>query len=180
MRKCIIVSLCSGVLLALLSYPGCALGLSFYQPGTTGIDVSWPPANCSAQRPAGITFAIIGLNDGRDFTVNPCAVKEASQFGGRYSLYLNTGWPGKKPADAFPNYPRKCQLSDPGCLAYNYGYNDVLYSLRRADTHNLHTTNWWLDVETDNSWSSSPAVNQANLQGMVKALRQSAPFSTIG
>jgi hypothetical protein len=153
--------------------------LPFYQAGTSGNDISWPEQNCQAQRGDDIAFGIIGINGGLDFKHNNCAVSEASKYP-NYSLYLNTGYPGVSAGRKYQHSPRECAYYDSACLAYNYGYNAVRFSLSYADLHNLHTTHWWLDVETDNSWASSAPQNIASLQGMIDALKKNVPLVQIG
>lgn len=52
----------------LLSIPVMALGI--YDPGSTGLDVSWPASNCHATLPSGGVFGIVGVTGGLDFTKN--------------------------------------------------------------------------------------------------------------
>jgi hypothetical protein len=65
-------------------------------------------------------------------------------------------------------------------MAYNYGFNAAEYALLYAASQNVHATNWWLDVETENSWSPSYQENRASLQGMIDAIKQGTIFSNIG
>jgi hypothetical protein len=158
-----------------------ALSPNQYPASNTGIDVSWPQQNCqivSHARPKA-AFAIIGVNHGLDFTGNTCLVEEASSFD-NYSLYLNTGYPGSSYGLKYQSSPEPCSSTNNKCLAFNYGFNDVKYSLTYADLHNVHTTNWWLDVETDNSWTTDPTTNVAALLGMIAALRYYTFLSSIG
>jgi hypothetical protein len=159
-----------------------ASALSPFTRGTTGIDASWPKQNCDLvqkSRPAA-AFGIIGVNHGLDFTYNNCLSQEAGTFGNNYSLYLNTGYPGISYSLKYQSYPRHCSEFSNQCLAYNYGYNDAKLSIKYADLNNAHATNWWLDVETDNSWTDNPFVNVSELQGTIAAIKQYTFFSTIG
>jgi hypothetical protein len=160
---------------------GNAAALSPYPAGSTGIDVSWPQQNCSILENSKQTasFAIIGINHGLDFTGNTCLQQETSAFND-YAIYLNTGYPGQTYGLKYKSSPNHCKNTDYQCLAFNYGFNDVLYSLKFADLHNAHTTQWWLDVETDNSWTNNPLINEASLLGMVSALKQSTLLPNIG
>jgi hypothetical protein len=155
--------------------------LSPYQTGSTGIDVSWPSENCRSVKSGTLktAFAVIGVNHGLDFTGNTCLVQEVSPFND-YALYLNTGYPGKSYGLKYKSTPEKCTKSDYQCLAFNYGFNDVRYSITYTDLRNVHTTNWWLDVETDNSWTTNPAINTASLLGMIAGLRYYTFLPSIG
>ena len=67
-----------------------------YTSGAYGYDVSWP--NCSATPPTSptVSFAIVGITDGRPFTTSSCALSEystaKSNLGVNPSLYFNTGY----------------------------------------------------------------------------------------
>jgi hypothetical protein len=140
-------------------------------------DVSWP--NCSTRTPTPRTAGIVGVTNGLDFTTNPCTTTEANWFSS-YSLYMNTGYPGKAYGLRYPNSPRACLPTQSYCLAYNYGFNAAKYALTSASQANVHSFQWWLDVETINSWTPYPATNQAALVGMVAAIQHTVPFSTTG
>lgn len=158
-----------------------ASALSPYMPGSTGLDVSWPKQNCEvvqkARPPA--AFGIVGVNHGLDFTYNDCLSRETSAFS-NYSLYLNTGYPGISYGLKYQTYPKHCQEFDNQCLAYNYGFNDAKKSISYANLNNAHATQWWLDVETDNSWTNNPFVNVSELQGMIAAIKKYTFISQIG
>lgn len=140
--------------------------------------VSWP--NCN-EKFTDLTFSgIVGVNDGLDFSSNPCLGSEVQLFHNSYALYLNTGYPGKSYGLKYEDYPNKCRSSNLNCLAYNYGYNDVLYSVRYANLANAHSYVWWLDIESDNSWTNSYKQNRQTLIGMVDALKKTTFRSVIG
>jgi hypothetical protein len=174
------IVLVATVLLSLLVLSSPAHALAPYPVHATGIDVSWPDTNCLTAPPPGTAFGIVGVNGGLDFRPNHCLLQEASRFGNNYSLYLNTGYPGLPLALRYRSSPRRCQAGDQTCLAYNWGYNDVLYSLQYASRLDVHSTYWWLDVESVNSWSTYTSVNRQALHGMADALRQRTFLPVIG
>jgi len=134
------------------------------------IDVSWP--NCQSN--TSITFAnsIVGVNGGLDFKPNPCMGQEIS-LSTDYELYLNTGDPGFPRIKLLGTAPLKCTKADNlVCYSYNYGYQAGVYSVKQALHANAHTDYWFLDVETDNSWTSSYLANRADLAGMIDAIKQ--------
>src|SRR5262249_36867915 len=75
-----------------------------------GYDVSYP--QCRGLLPAKPLFAIVGVNGGKAFSVNPCAAKEIAWAGGTEAwLYLNTGNPGPGASSFWPGnhlWPRYC------------------------------------------------------------------------
>jgi hypothetical protein len=148
------------------------------KPYSSGlIDVSWP--NCKTEPDHFHNNGIIGVTGGLDFHANPCLAQETSWFAS-YSLYINTGYPGSQSLRKFPASPKRCAPGALQCPAYNYGYNATLYAIRYADLQNAHATKWWLDVETENSWTDNFLVNRASLQGAIDAIKQNVPFSEVG
>jgi hypothetical protein len=157
-----------------------------------GYDISFP--QCGGRFPTDPAFAIIGVNQGRAFTVNPCLGAGAgpSQLewaGPDAQLYLNTGYPGpelsKAPWPSGQLVPRFCdpEAPDSADCAYDYGWNaaahayqaalDAYVSLGWAEDGAAGTPVanwWWLDVEIGNSWSDDAALNVASLQGTIDYL----------
>lgn len=154
-----------------------AYALGSYPVGVVGHDASWP--NCRAMPPSDKQFGIVGITGGLVFHPNPCLFEESHWFTD-LSLYMNTGYAGKDRALKYANYPRLCDKSDETCLAYNFGYNAGVYALNYASSQYVHANTWWLDVETENSWSTNASYNRASLNGMVDAIRQHTLLPTIG
>lgn len=96
------------------------------------------------------------------------------------SLYMNTDFPGVKHVHQFARFPRQCDGGNALCLAYNYGFNAAQYALTYAASQTIHSTTWWLDVETENSWSDKAAENVASIQGAIDAVRHGGFLPTIG
>ena len=140
-------------------------------PGSVGFDISYPQCP-EAQLPTG-DFGIVGVNHGRPFTTNPCVGRLygwAARFG-TPSLYLNVAFD--------MSYRRRVSGSclsavPPGFtgsrkrLAWAVGCSEAAYSLARAPGP---ATEWWVDVETANSWGRAPGVNRITIQGAVWFLR---------
>lgn len=145
---------------------------------STAEDVSWP--NCKVTQIDHGAPAIIGVTGGLDFHPNPCLENEALLTGNNYALYMNTGYPGPMGPRHFPNYPRACDATNTLCLAYNYGYNAARYAVNYANKQAVHTSVWWLDVETSNSWTNNVLQNRETLVGMADALRHYTVLPTIG
>jgi hypothetical protein len=145
-------------------------------PELIGSDVSWP--NC--QEPATFTsWGIVGVTGGLDFTTSKCLRSEAAEFPS-LALYMNTGWPGSNFYLKFYNSPKHCSKSNNTCLAYNYGFHAARFAINFAHRQLVSSTNWWLDVETDNSWTTSFMQNRAALQGMVTAISEDNLWAKIG
>ena len=158
----------------------------------TGNDISWP--QCGRTYPSGQAFGIVGLNGGKASNFNPCFDSQWSwaqtSKGGTSQplaqLYLNTGNPGDVLAQYnVTTWPTSSVSADPYgtcsgtwtddlACSWEYGYERAQADLSffnngsRAGTNH----NWWLDIETSNSWTSDHAKNQASLEGMVYALEQ--------
>ena len=104
----------------------------------SGYDVSFP--QCGQALPSAyVGFVIIGLNDGRPFTGNPC---------------FNQQWSWAKTHDAAAVY---INVDDPGASTpSSYGQSIGLDVLARLVDNNIpQGTPVWLDVERNNAWDSA-------------------------
>ncbi len=143
-----------------------------------GFDISWP--QCGRPFPEGHAFGIVGVNDGKPYTENPCLAEQArwaAASGLPAGFYVNTANPGvrSKSVDWYAQ-----RSPDPNCgpgneraCAYNYGYNaarrSYAYANSVAPAGPGHT--WWLDVETGNSWSATDlSANTASILGSLDYL----------
>lgn len=161
--------------------------LSAHSGGTSiplGNDVSWP--QCSKSLPGGQAFGIVGVNDGLANNTNPCFSSElswAQSSSGvtgqpRAALYVNTAnpghlstlWPTSNSYNGVTvNNPYgTCAGAEDAACAYMYGYERAWDDAAVRNVSSPYAYNWWLDVETDNSWSATDLqTNLADLQGMV-------------
>ncbi|HET9098541.1 MAG TPA: hypothetical protein VFN51_02900 [Candidatus Saccharimonadales bacterium] len=140
------------------------------------VDVSWP--NC-AKRLVNFNSGIIGVTGGLDFHPNKCLAQETGSLLS-YQLYENTGYPGPHIKQFYQRTPIHCRPGNLNCEAYNYGYNSSLYAIRQASLSNAHSTVWWLDVETENSWSAYPSVNVDDLKGAAQAIEDNIFLAKVG
>ncbi|HEU5004546.1 MAG TPA: hypothetical protein VFT49_00485 [Candidatus Saccharimonadales bacterium] len=129
-------------------------------------DVSWPNCGVALQR---TQAGIVGITGGLALRPNPCLNQEASKYK-NLSVYINTGYPGPHVAHQFQLTPKDCSPGDKQCLAYNYGYNSAVYAIKYSLMNGVVAKNWWLDVETENSWDGDAKVNRAALSGSLDAL----------
>ena len=173
----------------------------------TGYDVSHP--QCGAALPTGASFAVIGVNGGRVFRGNPCLAEQTAWAHGvetTPSYYANTANPGPLISKYWPSgqaFPRECASEYPandseGC-SYDYGWTAAQDSYHNAYSAAMENYgegaakpngDWWLDVETSNTWQTlvdgpTPAEQaQANavaaLQGAVDYLTGVAQVRQVG
>ena len=155
-----------------------------YTHGSTGYDVSFP--QCGGGYPAG-AFGIVGVNGGYPFVhYNPCLADEVAHSP-HAALYINTGYD--------PLYTQvDGQHTMPECLttsaivkglpdqkaAWAAGCSEALRSMAYAASQGVaRPSGWWLDVETENSWSSTDlSLNQFTIQGIVDTLHRAT--SVVG
>ena len=158
-------------------------------PASVGYDISFP--QCGGTLPTGMGFGIVGVNDGRPYTTNPCLATEiqwaTSSLAATPQFYVNTANPGPSNNTAWPTtqtFPEVCTGADSVGCSYDFGWNagsNALQAVIAAETQ-LGTSApgtvatsaaWWLDVETGNSWQSlgtgtTPTAAQfANDQAMI-------------
>ena len=136
------------------------------QPGMHGYDLSYP--QCPTTVPAGsFGFAVIGVNNGRAMTENPCMPAQltwAKKGAADPSVYINTN----SPPAAFRS--PLCVSNDKNCLAFEYGRQAASYSVRYVDRHAPGLQRYWLDVEPANTWSKDTQENASVLRGMIAEL----------
>lgn len=160
----------------------------------TGNDISYP--QCGKTFPSRQAFAVVGVNGGKASNFNACFSAEwawaQTSTGGTSQapaqLYINTGNPGDVLAQYnVTDWPTSSVAADPygSCTgtwtdnlacSWEYGYDRATADIRFVGSS---TGDWWLDIETSNSWTSDTAKNQASLEGMVYAL-QHGGGATIG
>jgi len=173
----------------------------------TGRDVSFPQCGGSLPDESVAMFGVLGTNDGRAFTKNPCLVAElrwAKRLARPPAFYANTGNPGPVRARNWPvgqTEPKTCPATDANSLAcsYDYGWNaawasysaatDAAQRLHHVDRSNARrraaNVDWWLDVETMNSWQTvddTPSATTARrdvatIAGEIDALRTAGVHS---
>lgn len=152
---------------------------------TLGNDVSWP--QCRKDLPTGQAFAIVGVNNGLANNTNPCLREQLEWAAGssgnstqpEVSLYVNTANPGSSGSwwpssneypigSAVHNPYGSCEERDYGtACAYMYGYAKAWDDAYIRGISHPSDYIWWLDVESENSWSTTDKdANRAVLEGM--------------
>jgi len=140
-----------------------------YPPSANGSDISFPQCDGSLP-PAGPGFGVVGVNDGRAFTDNPCLASEAPWAGSELSVYMNLNAPPTGSTEGLTGPAGQCVGNDTGCIAYNYGFAAALDSFGYASAAGVSSVVWWLDIETANVWDTSLFNNQRTIQGAIDAL----------
>jgi hypothetical protein len=169
----------------------------------TGYDVSYP--QCGGALPSNVSFAIVGVNDGIVYSSNPCLgagdgtseLAWTERFEPNPILYANTADPGPALSSHWPSGQTSPEFCDPGqpdssACSYDYGWNAAADSYRDAvdayislgqlpvgATQTPQPDEWWLDVESANSWETNTANNVSELQGEVAYL-QSQGVTAVG
>src|SRR4030088_2004250 len=149
---------------AVLSTAGALLanqvGAVAYTSGSTGYDISYP--QCGAAYPAG-PFGIVGVNAGYPFVhYNPCLADQYRRTTNA-ALYINTGYDpiytqvdGKHTTPICIAQSVTIQGNPAQRAAWAVGCSEASRSIAYADSQGATSpSSWWLDVETENSWSST-------------------------
>ncbi len=161
-----------------------------YSPGATGYDVS--NFQCSALPPTA-PLAIVEATGWSFSYQNPCLAQEAQWAGQNLSLYAFINWPSdgtNSPTNfgspSFMTGPAgNCAATDLNCQAYNFGFKQAQYSYQYAQTSNVSSPNWWLDVETSGQWAATtqgpnllaPAAQAQDYQDILGAINF---FKSVG
>jgi hypothetical protein len=135
-----------------------------------GFDISWPQCPTSAFPPGPVAFAVIGLNNGKPYTSNPCFRDQfawANRVERTPSVYINTAFPKPGDPEALHGPYGVCEEEDGWCRGYNYGWNMAKDAISRADLAGVTPSHWWLDVETGNYWSGNPNDNSQVIRAAV-------------
>lgn len=154
----------------------------WYGPAGDGHDISWPQCrpDGTSSHPTTGGFAVIGLNNGRPFTANPCFADEwawAGSLPGRGAVYLNVNAAGPDDPQWTAAGPATCNATaaDPGC-GYNWGWHLGSFSIGLLPTGAARPF-VFLDVEGDRlasggpAWQAGQAVNAAVIRGLGERLR---------
>jgi hypothetical protein len=146
-------------------------------PTSVGFDISFP--QCTSTLPFAPGLAVVGVNNGKNFTVNKCLAKELAwaktATNGAPAFYVNSGNPGPVNDTAWPtsqSAPKLCHGANSSACSYDYGWNAARASYGaavRAESTDGSTSgaadakaaNWWLDVETANPWEARVTINGA-------------------
>jgi hypothetical protein len=159
------------------------IGALAYVAGSTGYDISYP--QCGGAYPGG-AFGIVGVDGGYPFMHdNPCLADEYARTP-HAALYINTGYDPLYTQVDGKHTTLECVVqsifikgSAAQKAAWGAGCSEASRSMAYATSQGASKpSGWWLDVETENSWSSTDlSLNQFTIQGIVDTLlrRTTAP-----
>jgi LysM repeat protein len=153
-----------------------------YPAGSTGVDISYP--DCAALELPTADFTIVGLNDGRPFTTNPCFAAEYSAARASNtlpSIYLNSAYA----PSLFRHVTSDCLLAarnheaSPALQrAYAIGCSEG--EAAQAELAGIEAAALWIDVEPANTWSKRPLLNRATINGFVDYLLTQGSRPVVG
>ena len=154
-----------------------------FPPGGTGYDVSQYQCpdyqgNLGTGYPPGhAQVAVVQVSGGAIDQSQPptCYPAEAAWAGPNMSAYIFTNpLPNPAPPESMTGPAGSCVVGDTNCEAFNFGYNWAQHWVQYAHNDGTHPTLWWLDVEFNGGWDTSPAAQPTNGQviaGAVAGLR---------
>lgn len=146
----------------------------FYPPQLHGYDVSYPQCP-GVPAPAGAAFSIIGANDGRVFSANPCLREEWLTARGVRALYFNSGYDPNNAGKVTSGCSSRSQYQAGGPdrqTAYAIGCSAAVFAVNTlAAAGASRTVMIWLDVEQSNSWDlTNLDLNRTALQAEIDEL----------
>ena len=145
-----------------------------YPPRLHGYDVSYP--QCPGRvPPAGATFSIIGANNGKAFSANPCLRTEWLTARGVRAVYFNSGYDPDNAGKVNPDCAGRSQYQAGGPdrqLAYAIGCAEAVFAVATlAGGGASRTVMIWLDVEQSNTWDpANQDLNRMALQAEIDEL----------
>ena len=145
---------------------------SSYPSGTYGYDIS--NFQCGNLPPSPHTIGLVEVVGASMGPTNACLAAEAAWAGGGLNLYV------------YLTYGTDGSTSDPACnttatpAACEYGFDTALDAFAKAQAAGVNTSvAWWLDVESDPSWSSNLSANAALVEGAIDGLH-SEGLNSVG
>ena len=114
-------------------------------PALLGTDISYP--QCPSSVPTAVSFAVVGVTNGKPFTANPCVSQElswAATLSVTPSFYTVVANPGPLFSKFWPSagttLPESCDASNQVSCSYDYGWNSALASFASAQSALLNET----------------------------------------
>ena len=142
-----------------------------------GYDLSYPQCKQDDRPLPGARFAVVGLNNGRAYTANPCFGRQWSKATRPRSIYVNSGYypPNLVHTTTACRVAAQRRLPDADVShrdAYAIGCGEAEHALGvAAQAGALGAAMWWIDVESSNSWDDSDIeLNRDSLLGQLERL----------
>jgi hypothetical protein len=137
-----------------------------YPSGSYGYDIS--NYQCNKALPDNGAIRIVEIEGGSFGMTNPCLATEANWAGGGLNLYVYLTYANTLPSGVNIAPPAACN-GDTSCA---YGYADTEDAFNKATNAGVATgVTWWLDVESDPSWSSNTHENDEMIEGALLGLK---------
>ncbi len=182
------------------SWSGASATTSSVAPTSIGYDISFPQCGSTLPSPGG--FAVVGVNDGRPYSANPCLATELqwaeTSLSATPAFYVNTANPGPPSNSNWPvtqQTPQICAGSNSASCSYDYGWNAGLNAFQdavsaetqigaAAPTAAAAAVSWWLDVESGNSWETirtgSPPTSAQFANDLAVVQGEVASLTSVG
>jgi hypothetical protein len=146
---------------------------SSYQSGSYGYDIS--NFQCGGLPPSPHSIGVVEVVGYSMGATNPCLYQEAKWAAAGLNLYI------------YLTYGTDASgTGDPACTtrlvpaACQFGFETALDAFQKAANAGVDTSvAWWLDVESDPSWSSDTGANASMVQGAIDGL-QSRGLNSVG
>jgi hypothetical protein len=141
-----------------------------FPSGSYGYDIS--KYQCSSLPAGDHQIGIVEVDGSSSGNPNPCLPTELAWAGGGLNLYT------------YLTYATS-GANQPGCngdVACNAGYQAGIQAYTDASNAGAGSpaTPWWLDVESDPSWSANLAENAQFVQGAFNALHEAEGIADVG
>jgi hypothetical protein len=141
-----------------------------YAPGSYGYDIS--KYQCGTLPPPPHQISIVQVDGGSSAYTNPCLGAEVQWAGAGLNLYTYLTYTTS--ATAAPGCTDSVGACNAGYWAGIHAYNDAVAAGANAGVP------WWLDVESDPSWSNNAQLNADFVQGALNALHETEGVADVG
>jgi hypothetical protein len=140
-------------------------------PGATGYDIS--NSQCGGYPPQAPLYVVeISGWPYSQTTPTPCLQSEVSWGGPQTQFYIFMGDTVSIPPGAPTPPPCPAGLSSGDCAGWQNGYSQAAAAYNIAQGSSVHSSIWWLDVETSaSSWGPSQSQNYEAILGAIAALK---------
>ncbi len=175
-------ALVAALVLIVALAPG-AGAYGIYTSGDSGFDISFPQCDGTFPTLNAYPFGVVGVTSGHAFRDNPCFAAEygwAAHTLAPESVYLNLNEDIGVTALYGDTGPYGACDAGTACHALNYGYNAAssAYTAAARQAPTFVAQMWWLDIETENSWSETDlSLNRDVIVGALRFLRDEHPFA---
>lgn len=153
-----------------------------YTTSDSGYDISWPQCDGAYPRTNAYVMGVVGVTSGHAFRNNPCFASQyawAAHTLSPEAVYLNLNEDIGTTAANGETGPYGTCTPGTACHALNYGYNAAssAYTYAAQQVPTFVAQMWWLDIETENSWSETDlSLNRDVIMGALRYLQEERHF----